>query len=287
MTRTALTLPTKQYLTIDGQRLGYLTAGDPTAPPLLMVHGWLLHAGMWRQTIDAFRDTHYCVAVDLLGLADSDKPAAGDYSIPAQAGRVLAVMDKLGIQQFALIGHSMGGQIALYIAAVLAPERVVKLVDVAGVSTGKLSDVVANTGLPRMRSAMGKPWLWTILELLARTKYFARGQFPTWFYDFDAIPFADWQSERQMALRSDINVTAVRCGEAILTCDLTDSLSHIDAPTLVIFGAEDAVVPLDEGRTVERLVAGGRMVVFERCGHFPMMEAQPRYLDTLRDFLTA
>ena len=284
MTRTAFTLPTKQFLTIDGQRLGYLTAGDPTAPPLLMVHGWLLHAGVWRQTIDAFRDTHYCVAVDLLGLADRDKPAAGDYSIPAQAGRVLAVMDKLGIQQFALIGHSMGGQIALYIAAVLAPERVVKLVDVAGVATGKLMDTTVNA-LPQMRMAMGKPWLWTILGLLARTKYFARGQFPTWFYDFDAIPFADWQLDRQMALRSDINVSAVYCGEAILNCDLTDSLSQIHAPTLVIFGAEDAVVPLDEGRTVERLVAGSRMVVFERCGHFPMMEAESRYFETLRDFL--
>ena len=60
----------KQYLTIDGHRLAYLTAGDPSAPPLLLIHGWLLHAGLWRQTIDAFRDTHYCVAVDLLGHSD-------------------------------------------------------------------------------------------------------------------------------------------------------------------------------------------------------------------------
>ncbi len=81
----------QQYLTIDGHCIAYITAGDPAAPPLVMVHGWLSHAGVWRSTFEAFQDSHFCVAIDLLGLAASDKPANGDYSIPAQAKLVLAL----------------------------------------------------------------------------------------------------------------------------------------------------------------------------------------------------
>jgi pimeloyl-ACP methyl ester carboxylesterase len=277
----------KQYLTVNGHCLAYLTAGDPAAPPLLMLHGWLSHAGVWRQTFEAFRDTHYCIAVDLLGLGDSDKPADGDYSIPAQAGRVLALADALGLKRFTLIGHSMGGQIALYIAAVLAPERVAKLVDVAGVATGALAAYPRRVALPRMQMAEGRLWLWNFTRALCRFYPVARFEFNSWFYRFGAIPYGDWAIDRHYAMQPGMDASATRCGEAILGCDLSDSLGSITAPTLVLFGDKDAVVPVDEGRAVERLVPGSRMILFERCGHFPMLESQARYLEVLRVFVAA
>jgi len=275
----------KQYLTVDGHRLAYLTAGDPSARPLLMIHGWLLHAGFWRQTIEAFRETHYCIAVDLLGMADSDKPADADYSIPAQAKRVLALADALGLKRFTLVGHSMGGQIALYIASVLAQERVVRLVDVDGVSTGKLDPYVLRITLPRLRMAVGKPWLWTLSRHMNHVYPIARFEFSTWFYDFDAVPFADWALEREAAMQPGMATSAVRCGEAILAADLSDSLPKIQCPTLVIFGDHDHVVPIEEGRIVHEKVANSHIVVFDHCGHFPMLEQPSRYLDVLRFFL--
>jgi pimeloyl-ACP methyl ester carboxylesterase len=275
----------KQYLTIDGHRIAYLTAGDPSAPPLVLAHGWLLHAGFWRQTIEAFRDTHYCIAVDLLGLADSDKPANADYSIPAQAKRVLALADALALKKFTLIGHSMGGQIALYIASVLAPERVFRLVDVDGVSTGKLDPYVTRFMLPRLRMAVGKPWLWTLSRRMSRLYPVARVEFQTWFYNFNAIPFADWGPEREAAMQPGMDISAVRCGEAILAADLSNSLARIKCPTLVIFGDHDRVVPISEGHIVHEKVANSHIVVFDNCGHFPMLEQTTRYLDVLRFFL--
>ena len=71
----------KQYMPLDGERIAYIEAGDPTAPPLVMVHGWLSYSGIWRHTFADFQESHYCVALDLLGHGHSDKPRSGDTSI--------------------------------------------------------------------------------------------------------------------------------------------------------------------------------------------------------------
>jgi pimeloyl-ACP methyl ester carboxylesterase len=130
---------TEQPRTPDGYTLVYTIAGQPGALPVMMVHGWLSHRGVWRQTIDALQDSHCCVAIDLLGFGDSDKPARADYSIPAQGRRVLQLADALGWERFALMGHSMGGQIALCIASMLAPHRITQLVSVAGGVSARLN----------------------------------------------------------------------------------------------------------------------------------------------------
>jgi len=95
-------------ITSDNHKLTYTKVGHSDAPPLLMIHGWLSYRGVWRQTADAFKNSHYCVAIDLLGFGNSDKPADADYSIAAQGQRVLQLADALGFDRFTLMGHSMG-----------------------------------------------------------------------------------------------------------------------------------------------------------------------------------
>ena len=127
---------------LNNHQLTYTTAGRPDNPPLLMIHGWFSHRGVWQQTVEALKNDYYCVTVDLLGFGDSDKPADADYGINAQAERILCLADILGFDRFTLIGHSMGGQTALCIASMLAPERVSKLVNVAGVVSARLTPYI-------------------------------------------------------------------------------------------------------------------------------------------------
>src|SRR6185436_21147097 len=136
--------PSKQTLTINSHRITYAMAGDPAAPPIIMLHGWLSYGGVWRQTFEAFQNQFYCIAPDLLGFGDSDKPAQAAYSIAAQAQSILELANALGCARFTLIGHSMGGQISLELASRLAPERVIKLVSVAGVVSGRLQPFIEN-----------------------------------------------------------------------------------------------------------------------------------------------
>ena len=96
---------------VANHKLIYTASGDPANPLLIMIHGWLSHRGVWRTTVPALQDRFYCIAVDLLGFGDNEKPADGDYQIVTQAQRIVALADELGFQKFNLIGHSMGGQI--------------------------------------------------------------------------------------------------------------------------------------------------------------------------------
>lgn|SRR5574341_242840 len=276
--------PDKQTLTLDGQRIAYSAAGDPAHPPALMVHGWLSHSGIWRTTFEALRETHYCLAHDLLGLADSDKPAYADYTIPAHARRVLAFADALGLDRFTLMGHSMGGQIALYIAAVAAPQRVVRLVDVDGTVTGRLTWQQRLFTEPQVWMGRWIPWMLDLFKPLVDHPI-GRGIFRTLFYDMTAIPYADWSVERRMATRRDAALTGYLCGKGLRALDLTPHLSRIQAPTLVIFGREDQVVPLRDGLLVKEHVPGSQIVIIDECGHYPMLEKQAEYVAAVRAFL--
>lgn len=270
---------------VGADRLTYATFGDPAAPPAILVHGWLSHRGVWRQTIPALQTRYFCVAVDLLGFGDSDKPAAGDYSIAAQAGRVVALADQLGLERFTLVGHSMGGQICSYAAARTAPERVVRLVSVAGVVTGRLQPMVERLVYPMVNLAAHYPSLYRLAPRLSRWSLVNRLVFNNWFYRMDVLPMDSWEIDRRMATRPEIAISARLAGEAIHAGNLTTHLPHVLAPTLGIYGRQDRTVPFSDGELLQRLVPGARLASLEACGHFPMYEQTGTYLEALTGFL--
>jgi pimeloyl-ACP methyl ester carboxylesterase len=274
-----------EQFSFGSERLVYEIFGDPASPPILLVHGWLSHRGVWRQTILALQEKYYCIALDLLGLGDSDKPAQGDYSIAAQAKRILALADHLKFEKFGLIGHSMGGQICTYLAARVAPERVQYLVSVAGVVTGKLMPEVENKVYPLINLVALVPPLQNLSWYLSRWKPFTYFIFHPWFHDMDSIPLASWEVDRRMALRPEIAVSARQTGRAIHQCDLTTDLSNVLAPTLGIYGRNEGTVPFSDGELLQRLIPNAQLVAIERCGHFPMYEQTRTYLDALINFI--
>lgn len=252
-----------------------------------MIHGWTSYHGVWQKTIEAFENSHYCVAMDLLGFGDSDKPKDGDYSIEAQGRHVLHLVDTLKLGAFTLVGHSMGGQIALCIASMLAPNRIAKLISVSGVVAARLTPVAESEGFRDMRLGKLLPFYYALGRWAARKPSGALGSsFRNWFYDMDAIPYEDWEIDRQMTLQTDARFSNSEALKAIYSLNLTKHLSEITCPTLVIFGQQDAIVPVADGRLVEQHVSDSRLVLIDRCGHFPMYEQTQQYLDTVRTFLT-
>jgi abhydrolase domain-containing protein 6 len=278
----------KQNITLNGHRLSYSTTGNPDAPPLMLLHGWMSYRGVWRQTVDALQTSHYCVAVDLLGFGESDKPSEADYSLPVQGNRVLQLADALGWNQFALMGHSMGGQIALCIASTLSPHRIQRLISVAGVVSARLSPYVENVTYKWISLSRRFPQMFALLRWLSRYRWVAcspSSGFRTWFYRMEAIPFEDWALDREMAFQPQGHLAAYQAGQAIHALNLTSQLHQITAPTLAIFGQQDAVVPLSDGRLVQQHVPNSRLVLIDDCGHYPMYEKPVQYLQAVRAFL--
>lgn len=271
----------RQFVVIDGQKIAYIAVGNPANPPVLLVHGWLSHAGVWRQTLAQLQQHYYCISLDLLGHGYSDKPTRGDYSIAANAERVLKVAQRLGFDQFTYIGHSMGGMIGLHLA-IHHPQRITRLVNVAGVVTGKLSLYILIVYLPILLVGNFIPSIWMITRFFVRFRWYREIFDRPIFYSYRP---AYGDIDRQMALVKGIEVPAYQELAAIRKVNLADQLGTVQTPILTIFGKQDGTVPMSEGLLVKTCLPQSQLRLFDQCGHTPMVEQTDSYLDSLRAFL--
>lgn len=274
------------FLTIDGLYIAYTAAGLPSNPPLILVHGLMSHRGVWTRVMDELKDRFFCIAFDLPGFGESDKPQNGDYSIAKQAERVLRVADHFGFEQFTVIGHSMGGQIATYLTANLAPQRVHQLVSVDGVVTGELSKRTEN--LNRLLIVVGEkfPAIYTLfLKLFNSSTALAYWGFQPWFYKPEALPFDSWKLDRERALNPASATSVVKAWNSLNETNLTPCLMDIIAPTLIIFGNQDGTVPVDQAHIFKQQLGTAQLVLIDECGHFPMYEKFDECMAALDGFL--
>jgi pimeloyl-ACP methyl ester carboxylesterase len=266
-------------------RIYYQTFGDPANPALILIHGWNSYRGVWRGTADALKDRFFCVTLDLLGFGDSDKPKDGDYSIPAQAERVLKLVDELHIDQFTLVGHSMGAMIGMYIAARLARERIHTLIVVDGIVRGKPKFYARYVGLKAVRIAYYLPVLLPIARLITKSRYIAKWFFRPLFHDMNAIPYSTWADDRYVAIQPGSHIPSHRAAQGICACDMSADLTKIVCPTLIIFGEYDGIVPLSDGELAHESVPNSQFVVIDNCGHYPMYEQSDEFIRAVLSFL--
>ncbi|PWH12997.1 MAG: hypothetical protein DDG60_11330 [Anaerolineae bacterium] len=266
---------------VNGQRLVATIEGNSQKPPLFLIHGWMSHRGVWRQTLPQLEEKYYCIALDLLGFGHSDKPEDGDYSIQMQGRRILAIADALGLQKFSLLGHSMGGQIAMCIAAMLAPERVEKLVSVAGVVTGQLSDLVEKQVYPLVKFGYKRPWVYRLSRALMHNRLYVNWAFRPWFYDIRKIPLRDFNLDRHFALNPAGHISIYQAGQAIHNLDISKHLRKIKAYTLLIYGENDLTVPIEQAYIAQTAIPNNDLAILKKCGHFPMFEKTGQYLRAL------
>jgi pimeloyl-ACP methyl ester carboxylesterase len=116
------------YITVEGLRLHVALAGEESAPPVLLVHGWPQHWEAWRGLIPTLAATHRVIAPDLPGFGWSER--AGDYTKEHLAGILLGLLDALDVNPVTWIGHDWGGWIG-YLAALRCPERFERMLTVA------------------------------------------------------------------------------------------------------------------------------------------------------------
>ncbi len=274
----------RQFVTIQGEKIGYLTAGNPANPALIFVHGWLSHAGFWRDSLNRFSDRFYCVALDLLGFGMSDKPRDGDYSILAQAQRVIGVADALNLKTFTLMGHSMGGQVALMTARHF-PQRVSKLMIMGSVVDGKVTLYLKNVYRLPLWMGYYVPLTWAVSRLLMsrfRTyKHLFLDNAMT--YRKDVIPLNS--PDIPMATQHGIERPAYLAFWALHACDLTPDLPHIATPTLIIVGEQDNTVPASSSKLAHQCLPNNQLVLLDPCGHTPNVEEPERYYAAVEKFL--
>jgi pimeloyl-ACP methyl ester carboxylesterase len=273
----------RQEIRLHGHPVSYYEAGS--GPVVLLVHGITSSADAWRAVLPALAERHTVVAPDLLGHGGSAKPR-GDYSLGAYASGLRDLLAALGHQRATVVGHSMGGGIAMQLAYQF-PERVERLALVSSGGLGKEVGVV-------LRAAT-LPGAELVLPLLTRDG-------PR------SVVVGAAGVLRRLGLRTRADVRGTALGLESLRDDaarrafLHTARSIIDAsgqrvsardrlylaegmPTLILWGERDPMIPAAHGIAAHEQIPHSRLELFADAGHYPFEEDPARFAEVLHDFI--
>ncbi len=270
------------FVEIDGAPIHYIDASPPSAAPdkarpaVVLVHGYGATLNEWSAVSRALQGRGYrTLALDMLGHGWSGRPEA-DYSIGAQARRVVALADRRGIDRFAIVGHSWGSAVALAVS-VGSPARVTRI----GLYNGMFFD----DQRPSVFHWASVPGLG---ELIYGVFYPDRRDEKLTFAFHDPARYVtEERVEKLDALmdRPGTLAAALAGVRAMEFSALEERYGEIEKPVLILWGREDRVTPLGYGERLLGRLPDARLVVYPQCGHIPMIEAAGASTGELLRFL--
>lgn len=244
-------------------------------PAILLIHGFGAAIDWWDDIAPALAADHRVVRLDLIGHGGTAAPRSG-YAIKRQARLAAEVLDKLGIAHVTVVGHSMGGEVAVALAEI-NPVRIERLILIDSPPT-------AGTTFTILTRAYLMPVVGEALSHFQSDDALRRGLAQGFAPGFD-VP------EKFVADLRQLTYTAFRSAheESIAYRTLDPPYKRLAAlepvpPLLAIFGSLDAIVPPEHARLFEKL-PGARVVMIEGAGHSPMVERPAKTLDLIEGFL--
>ncbi|MDQ3133036.1 MAG: alpha/beta hydrolase [Acidobacteriota bacterium] len=268
------------FAEVDGATVHYQEFGEASNPTLLLIHGFTASTYVWHSVAPRFADEGFhVIAIDLLGFGYSDKPAWFEYTIEAQARVVARLMNRLGIGTATIVGSSYGGAVASTIALDY-PERVEKLVLVDAV----INDDVKNHPILRLASIRGLGEL--VTPFLVDSKRFMKIRMR------GTIAPANYHLITQDRIDSVLRpLNAANAHRSILLTSRHWNAGRIERdahlinhPTLVIWGENDAVIPMENGEKLYSSILNSRLVVLKNCGHVPQEEKPELFAELVTGF---
>ena len=272
-------------VTLHGHELSYVDSG--TGPTLLFIHGILGSRRQWSRLVDRLDTDHRVLVPDLFGHGESAKPV-GDYSLSAHAATLRDLLDHLGVDRVTLVGHSLGGGIAMQFYY-LFPERVDRLVLIASGGLGReVNFILRSATLPGAEQVLGVVASSAVLGkvqavggLAAKLGWKPGPDLNAIWHGFTSLGDRESRSAFLATTRAVIDLG----GQSI---SAHDHLASVDpVPTLVVWGSKDHMIPAWHALNAERSIPGCRVELFEGAGHFPHLDDPDRFAGVVRDFVRA
>ncbi len=281
--RPVSTASRRHFITLHGQRLAYLEAGQ--GPPLLLIHGIAEAAWAWEVIIPALARRHRVIAPDLLGHGRSAKPR-GDYSLGNQATLMRDLMISLDIEHATLVGHSLGGGITMQFAYQY-PERCERMVLVASGGLGQdVTFLLRSLGLPGadfvaplvLSNITRDMMLGTARWLGRRGLKASPGQKAMW-RSYAGLTEPATRDAFIATVRAVVDQRGQRVS-ALERLYLARSM-----PTLLVWGENDRVIPVSHAHSAHEEMPGSRLEIISGAGHFVQLEKPQRVAELILDFL--
>ena len=275
-----------RFLELHGHRMALTDVGS--GPSILLVHGMMSARTTWADQWDRLAADHRVLAPDLFGHGESDKPL-GDYSLGAHAASLRDLLDALDVPSATVVGHSLGGGIAMQLAY-LFPERVDRLVLV---SSGGLGRELT----PLLRAAT-LPGSELVLPVLASGWLHGVGDSALRLWRRVGLPAVSpsstqaWQSLTSLA-DADTRRAFLATSRSVIdaggqTVSARSRLSGLTArEVLLIWGAGDRMIPSSHLEAARAELPHSRVEILPRSGHFPHLDEPDRFAAVLADFVRA
>ncbi len=280
---TGLEPLTRRTVILHGYELSYVDSGS--GPVVLFIHGILGSQRQWANLIDDMDNGHRVIVPDLFGHGESAKPM-GDYSLGSHAGTLRDLLDRLDIGRVTLVGHSLGGGIAMEFYY-LFPERVERIVLVSSGGLGReVNPILRSATLP------GAEWVLPVLASgWVRARITAAGRVLSrvgWKPSSDTS--AAWEGFTSLgdasSRRAFLATTRAVIDPGGQTVNAHDYL--LDAapvPTLIVWGSRDRMIPAWHAISAQKSIPGCRIELFDGAGHFPHLDDPDRFARLLSDFI--
>jgi pimeloyl-ACP methyl ester carboxylesterase len=268
--------------TLHGHRMHFTIAGQ--GPPVVLIHGVAGRAAQWDEVVSRLATQHTVIAPDLLGHGDSAKPR-GDYSLGAHASGVRDLLVGLDIQRASIVGHSLGGGIAMQFAYQY-PELCERLVLVASGGLGTdvhfLLRAATLPGSELVLPLIAHPRLVRLAGIVPRALGMAglrtRPDLTEMARGYQALANAEARHAFIHTLRAVIDPT----GQRINASDRLYLSSRM--PSMVIWGCRDRIIPVAHGRHAHEQMPASRLELFESAGHFPFLDDPDGFTRVLERF---
>ena len=266
LTAQQTTAPVDKVASVYGAKVHYVDAG--TGPPVILLHGLADDVGVWESAIAPLAAKYRVVALDQIGFGRSDKPLL-NYRVSTFVDFLDGFLNELKIERASLVGNSLGGWIAADFA-LTHPERISRLVlcDAAGYAA------VSKTMDPRALSA---------LRLASREDIRYLG--PLTFRDKRFYEDVDLAFKQHVSAGDNYTVNQL-LDSMIRGEDVLDNrLAAIKQPTLILWGREDKLIPLNFAERFHKEITGSRLEVIDNCGHMPHVECPKEFVTAVLEFL--
>jgi pimeloyl-ACP methyl ester carboxylesterase len=273
-----------QYRDVHGYSRAFRMLGE--GPPLLLIHGIGDSSETWADVIPALAERHTVIAPDLLGHGDSAKPRA-DYAIAAYACGMRDLLTVLGIDRVSVIGHSLGGGVAMQFAYQF-PERCERLTLVSSAGMGRavhpIFRLASGPGAAMGMYLLTTPGVRAAVRMATPLLRLAGGAGlgPDLDYAISRyLHFANPTARRAFlrTIRAGVDLR----GQAITMLDRSYLTQNL--PTLIVWGSRDGIIPVEHAEVAHAALPGSRLEIFERAGHFPHHDDPERFVKVVEEFL--
>jgi pimeloyl-ACP methyl ester carboxylesterase len=272
----------KSEIVLHGHRFSYRTAG--CGELIVLLHGIAGSAATWEDTMLRLGERHAVLAPDLLGHGESAKLHT-DYSLGAYANAIRDLLDALGHERGTIVGHSLGGGVAMQFAYQF-PERCERLVLVSSGGLGReVHPLLRAAALPGAEVVL--PWLCTvgqrsvpaITRVLGRVGLRASTDLEEIWHNFSSLEESGARQAFMHTVRGILDLGGQRVSA-------TDRLYlAAELPTLIVWGEHDPLIPVRHAWDAHERIPGSRLEIFPESGHFPYRDDPQRFAAAIGDFV--